>query len=102
MLQESKTNELEYQRLSKDRSVLGATIQKDGYIETYNEDGTKKIVKTHRGDIFIDSDACGSTKRELFTMYHELKHHLLDLDKDFKVDKIIFEQYIRKRGKNTW
>lgn len=81
--------DIQYQRLSKDKSVLGATIQKDGYIETYNEDGSRKLVETHRGDIFIDSEACGSPKRELFTMYHELKHHLLDLDKDYKVDKII-------------
>ena len=81
--------DVQYQRLSKDKSILGVTIQKDGYLETYNDDGTMKLVKTHRGDIFIDSDACGSNKREFFTMYHELKHYLLDLDKDFRVDKII-------------
>ena len=86
--------DIQYQRLSQDKSVLGATIQKDGYIETYNDDGSKKLVETHRGDIFIDSDACGSTKRELFTMYHELKHSLLDLDKDFKVDKIIDDKEV--------
>ena len=86
--------DVQYQRLSKDKSILGATIQKDGFIETYNEDGTKKIVETHRGDIFIDPEACGSSKRELFTMYHELKHYLLDLDKDFKVDKIIDDKKV--------
>lgn len=81
--------DIQYQRLSRDKSILGATIQKNGYIETYNEDGSKKMVKTHRGDIFIDPEACGSYSRELFTMYHELKHYLFDLDKDFRVDKII-------------
>lgn len=86
--------DIQYQRLSSDKSILGATIQKDGFIETINEDGTKKFVKTHRGDIFIDSDACGSSKRELFTIYHELKHYLLDLDKDFKVDKILDDNRI--------
>ena len=81
--------DIQYQRLSKDKSILGATIQKDGVIETFNEDGSVKVVSVHRGDIFVDSEACGSEKRELFTIFHELKHHLLDLDKDFKVDKII-------------
>ena len=55
--------DVQYQRLSKDKSILGATIQKDGYIETLNEDGTIKIVNTQRGDIFIDSEACDSDKR---------------------------------------
>ena len=86
--------DVQYQRLSKDKSILGATIQKDGYIETLNEDGTIKIVNTQRGDIFIDSEACDSDKRELFTIFHELKHYLLDLDKDFKVDKIIDDKTI--------
>lgn len=81
--------DIQYQRLSTNNSILGATIQKDGAIETYNEDGTAKIVITHRGDIFIDTATCGSEKRELFTIFHELKHYLLDLDKDFRVDKII-------------
>ncbi len=86
--------DIQYQRLSNDKSILGATIQKDGFIETFNLDGAKKLVKTHRGDIFIDSEACGSQKREWFTLYHELKHHLLDLDKDFRVDKIIDDKEV--------
>ncbi len=81
--------DVQYQRLSLDNSILGITIQKDGYIETFNNDGTTKYVRTNRGDIFIDSDACGSEKRELFTIFHELKHHLADLDKDFRVDRIL-------------
>lgn len=81
--------DIQYQRLSLDNSILGATIQKDGYIETYNEDGSTKLVPTRKGDIFIDSEACGFPQRELFTTYHELKHYLLDLDKNFKVDKIV-------------
>lgn len=85
--------DIQYQRLSSDKSILGATIQIDGTIETYNEDGTSKIVRTHRGDIFIDSEACGSEKRELFTIFHELKHYLLDLDKNFKVDKILDDEF---------
>lgn len=86
--------DVQYQRLSLDKSILGATIQKNAYIETYNIDGTKKNISTHRGDVFIDSDACGCEGRELFTIYHELKHYLLDLDKDFKVDKIIDDKKV--------
>ena len=84
--------DVQYQRLSKDKTILGATIQKDGKLETFNEDGSLKIIDVHRGDIFIDSDACESDSRELFTIFHELKHYLLDLDKDFKVDKIIDDE----------
>ena len=52
------------------------------------------MVDVYRGDIFIDSDACDSDSRELFTIFHELKHYLLDLDKDFRVDKIIDDETI--------
>lgn len=86
--------DIQYQRLSRDKSILGATIQKDGFIETYNDDGTVKLVKTKRSDIFIDSEACCTIERELFTIYHEIKHYLLDLDKDFKVDKIIDDRKV--------
>ena len=86
--------DIQYQRLSIDKSILGVTIQKDGVLETYNEDGTLKIINVHRGDIFVDPDACGSDSRELFTIFHELKHYLLDLDKDFRVDKIIDDESI--------
>ena len=81
--------DIQYQRLSLDKSILGLTVQKDGILETYNEDGSLKLINVTRGDIFIDSDACGNESRELFTTFHELKHYLLDLDKDFRVDKII-------------
>ena len=84
--------DIQYQRLSFNGSILGVTIQKDGMLETYNEDGTVKLINVYRGDIFIDSDACRSESRELFTIVHELKHYLLDLDKDFKVDKIIDDE----------
>lgn len=86
--------DVQYQRLSLNKSILGVTIQKDGKLETYNEDGSLKLVDVHRGEIFIDSDACGSDSRELFTIFHELKHCLLDLDKDFRVDKIIDDETI--------
>ena len=86
--------DIQYQRLSKNKSILGVTIQKDGNLETFNEDGSIKVIRAHRGDIFIDPDACGSDSRELFTIFHELKHYLLDLDKDFKVDKIIDDESI--------
>jgi len=55
--------DIQYQRLSLNKSILGATIQKDGFIETYNQDGSTKIVTTNRGDIFIDSEACGCSQR---------------------------------------
>lgn len=86
--------DIQYQRLSLNKSILGATIQKDGILETYNEDGTLKLINVLRGDIFVDPDACGSDSRELFTIFHELKHYLLDLDKDFRVDKIIDDETI--------
>ena len=86
--------DIQYQRLSLNKSILGVTIQKDGKLETYNEDGSLKLVDVHKGDIFIDSNACGSDSRELFTIFHELKHYLLDLDKDFRVDKIIDDETI--------
>jgi Zn-dependent peptidase ImmA (M78 family) len=81
--------DIQYQRLSLNKSILGVTIQEDGFIETYNEDSSTKIVFAKKGDIFIDPEACGCPQRELFTIYHELKHYLFDLDKDFKVDKIV-------------
>ena len=86
--------DIQYQRLSLNKSILGVTIQKDGVLETYNEDGIVKLISVHRGDIFVDPDACGSESRELFTIFHELKHYLLDLDKDFRVDKIIDDETI--------
>lgn len=79
--------DIQYQTLSSDHSILGSTIQRDGIIETYNCDGTIKFVETHKGDIFIDSLACGSEERELFTTLHEVKHYLLDLDKKPEVYK---------------
>lgn len=86
--------DVQYQRLSRDKSILGVTIQKNGVLETYNENGTLKLINVCRGDIFVDPDACGSESRELFTIFHELKHYLLDLDKDFRVDKIIDDEII--------
>lgn len=86
--------DIQYQRLSLNKSILGITIQKDGILETYNEDASLKIIKVYRGDIFVDPEACGSESRELFTIFHELKHYLLDLDKDFRVDKIIDDETI--------
>ena len=86
--------DIQYQRLSRDKSILGVTIQKDGVLETYDENGMVKLINVYRGDIFVDSDACGSDSRELFTIFHELKHYLLDLDKDFRVDKIIDDETI--------
>ena len=32
--------DIQYQRLSLNKSILGVTIQRDGVLETYNEDGT--------------------------------------------------------------
>ena len=81
--------DIQYQKLSLDKSILGATIQKDGQIVTYSYDGNVKIINVKKGDIFIDSDACGCEERELLTIFHEVKHYLEDLDKDFKVDKIL-------------
>ena len=81
--------DIQYQRLSLDNSILGATIQKNGYLITYSYDWTPKKIKVHRGDIFIDEEACGCEQRILFTIFHEIKHKLLDLDKDFRVDKIL-------------
>ena len=86
--------DIKYQKLSKDKSILGATIKEDGFIETISYNSVLKIIPTKRGDIFIDSEACGCPQRELFTIFHEIKHLLLDLDKDLKVDKIIDEEQI--------
>ena len=81
--------DIQFQMLTLDGSILGTTIQKDGWIVTYSFDGAAKMVEVKRGDIFIDSKACGCDEREWFTIFHEIKHRFEDLDKDFKVDKII-------------
>ena len=84
--------DIQYQKLSNNGSILGAAIQKNGLIQTYSYDGRLKLVKTARGEIFVDPEACGCQQRELFTIYHEIKHYFFDLDKNFMVDKIIDDE----------
>lgn len=81
--------DIQYQILSNDKSILGTTIQKDCKIVTYSYDGSAKVIDVKKGDIFVDPEACGCLEREYFTSFHEIKHFLIDLNTDFRVDRII-------------